>query len=453
MTLQTPLSRIMPSFLRLLSLGIWAIIFSSFLVFAPKVVQAADFTSSATGNWNVGTTWGGGCASSCVAGTDYPGASDTATVTSTHTVTVPTSFTANFTSITVRGTAILKLTGQLSGGDLTVKTGATVQQDTTSVQTLTGTLSVESGGTLTHTANATTQAYVVNFTVGTATIAGTVSANAKGYQGGTSSVTAGSGPGGTVYTGTGGGGAAYGGNGGYGHTGVGATSYGSLTAPTDAGSGGSYGGSGAANGGAGGGYIKITAANLTLTGTIAANGGAGAAVSSFYSGSGGSGGGIYLNVSGTFNGSGGTITATGGAGTLVGGVGSGGGGGGRVAIIGYASYTAPTTFTAYGGAAGGGASATGGAGSLFVKSNSNNGTATYNNNASAFGTLSTLSNTDIDEIIVKNGAGISIPAGVSVTTTQSSFSNLTAVSLGPRQEGCGLMHSERSQHNRKSPRG
>lgn len=170
--------------IRTVGLGLFGLVVSAtfFTAFFVHQAQAAEFASTQTGNWNVGTTWGGACASSCVAGTDYPGASDTATVTSTHTVTVPTSFTANFTSITVRGTSILKLTGQLNGGDLTIKTGATVQQDTTSVQTLTGTLSVESGGTLTHTANATTQAYAVNFTVGTATIAGTVSAKCEGVS-------------------------------------------------------------------------------------------------------------------------------------------------------------------------------------------------------------------------------------------------------------------------------
>lgn len=402
-----------------------------FLGLIPNVGRAASFTSSQTGNWNVGTTWGGACASSCVAGTDFPGASDTAAVSSTHVVTVPTGVTAAFTTITVSGTATLKLIGQLSGGDLTINNGATVQQETTSVQTLTGTLTVNTGGTLTHTANTTSLAYKLNFTVNTAVINGIVTATGKGYQGGQSGAATGAGTGGAAGTTGGAGGGAHAGVGGSGNAAAGSSiSYGSATIPVDMGSGGGYSGSVGTNGGAGGGLVTITATNLTLAGSIVANGASGLA-SSFYNGGGGAGGGIYLNITGTFNGTGGTLTANGGVGGTTGpSYSGGGGGGGRISISGYTSYTAASTFTAYGGAGGSAAGTHGGAGTLFVKSGSNNGTLTLDNNNQTNGALSPMpsgQNLSIDEIVLQKGAAFSIPSGVSVTTTQSTFNNPSGV--------------------------
>lgn len=42
----------------------------------PFTALAADFESSSDGDWNIGTTWGGDCTSSCIEGTDYPGSND-----------------------------------------------------------------------------------------------------------------------------------------------------------------------------------------------------------------------------------------------------------------------------------------------------------------------------------------------------------------------------------------
>lgn len=41
-------------------------------------VKAQQFVATQNGNWNVGTTWGGVCTSGCIAGIDYPGASNDA---------------------------------------------------------------------------------------------------------------------------------------------------------------------------------------------------------------------------------------------------------------------------------------------------------------------------------------------------------------------------------------
>ena len=55
-------------------------VFAILLLGFASSAHAASFTASASGNWNIGTTWGGGCSSSCTQGTDYPGPSDTATI-------------------------------------------------------------------------------------------------------------------------------------------------------------------------------------------------------------------------------------------------------------------------------------------------------------------------------------------------------------------------------------
>ncbi|MBI4359913.1 MAG: hypothetical protein HY564_02375, partial [Candidatus Jacksonbacteria bacterium] len=68
------------------------------------------FTSSQNGNWNIGTTWGGACSSSCVADTDFPG-SGTTQATITHTVTI------SGANATIGGNIIIQ-----GGGKLTFET-------------------------------------------------------------------------------------------------------------------------------------------------------------------------------------------------------------------------------------------------------------------------------------------------------------------------------------------
>ncbi len=66
-------------------------------------VYAAAFNDAATGNWNIGTTWGGACAVSCTEGTDYPGINDTATIDS-HTVTLSADHSVSDVTIGAGGT-------------------------------------------------------------------------------------------------------------------------------------------------------------------------------------------------------------------------------------------------------------------------------------------------------------------------------------------------------------
>jgi RHS repeat-associated protein len=142
-------------------------------------------------------------------------------------------------------------------------------------------------------------------------------------------------------------GAGYGGAGG-GNPG---STYGSLTEPTYLGSGG--GTSYYPHGGAGGGLIRLTVnGNLTVDGTLTANGLNGAQYYAHISG-GGSGGSIYIIaniISGT-----GMITANGGGSS------GGSGGGGRIAVY-YDTNTFVGTISAYGGTTG----QVGGAGTIYI---------------------------------------------------------------------------------------
>ena len=156
-----------------------------------------------------------------------------------------------------------------------------------------------------------------------------------------------------------GGGGGFGGRGGNGADSPGGASYGSMTEPTDLGSG---GGSGSyvetPPGGAGGGRIRLTVLGaLRVEGQISANGGPGSSFGGWAAGGGGSGGSICLTV-GELAG-GGQVMASGGVG---GGTTGGGGGGGRIAI----DYCA-SGFTGTLAATGGSGAQQGGAGTVYTK--------------------------------------------------------------------------------------
>lgn len=146
-----------------------------------------------------------------------------------------------------------------------------------------------------------------------------------------------------------------GGGGGYGGLGgaadrfhlISGAAYGSLTQPSDLGSGG-----GTANGnagGAGGGKLRISAGTLQLDGRISANGGNGSdspPSSTFKIGGGGGAGGTVWVSGGSMLGSG-VISADGGSSVSTGRLG-GGGGGGRV-VVAFGSNAFAGAVTAYGG--------------------------------------------------------------------------------------------------------
>lgn len=92
-------------------------------------VQAATFTAAASGNWNVGTTWGGACASGCSAGTDYPGSADVATIASSKTVTLTQAEAA--TTLNLNSTGILSLDSNTLtvSGTATLASGSTLNSN------------------------------------------------------------------------------------------------------------------------------------------------------------------------------------------------------------------------------------------------------------------------------------------------------------------------------------
>ncbi|MFH1745534.1 MAG: immunoglobulin domain-containing protein [Planctomycetota bacterium] len=155
-------------------------------------------------------------------------------------------------------------------------------------------------------------------------------------------------------------GAGYGGTGANSTGATGGLVYGSITEPTDLGSGGgrtdSY-----EQGGAGGGALHLNVVGtLTLEGALIANGNDGGIAGSNWGG-GGSGGSIYVQAD-SLEGSG-SMSANGG-GVVV--DSAGGGGGGRIAIYYDTANTYSGTITAYGG----GITRVGGAGTIYIHNNS-----------------------------------------------------------------------------------
>ncbi len=217
--------------------------------------------------------------------------------------------------------------------DLVIENGGTYVSKTTD-NILFDDVTVHSGATMTHDTNTSTPENTLGITCSgdfTLETGAVIDVTGKGY-------TYDQGPGkGTQTTSSsyGGGGAAYGGNGARGYNNVsGGTAYGSISDPTDLGSGGgstynnSYG-----NGSPGGGAVYLNiAGTLTLNGTIRANGADVTSGSSTRCGGGGSGGSVKLvadTISGTETGA--MIEAKGG--NRYSNYYGGGGGGGRVALI------------------------------------------------------------------------------------------------------------------------
>ncbi|HRY82404.1 MAG TPA: hypothetical protein P5232_01710, partial [Candidatus Moranbacteria bacterium] len=304
----------------------------------------------------------------------------------------------------------------LTGGNVTINSLSigssaastlTLSNGFTNQLIITGNLTVGGSGTITHTANTTSNTHAIRLSVGgdmSIESGGYVNANGKGLTGGaggTSAPTngsngnasgAGGGNGGIANTSSGGGGG-HGGAGGVGYTTVtGGIEHdqATLTEPNALGSGGGGGGgfywdentkiAGGA-GGNGGGAIKLNiSGTLTLNsgGFISANGNTGGSSGAF-NGGGGSGGSIWISA-GSITGSG-TVRANGGAGgNSSGNYYGGGGAGGRIAIIYTTDSSSSFAKTAYGGQ--GYNSIYGASGSIYTKQDSASyGDLTFNNNS------------------------------------------------------------------------
>ncbi len=266
--------------------------------------------------------------------------------------------TYNFNTITHQNSGQLDIT---SGVTINPSAGLTIAGDSTGAvcihgsQTIGGDLTIQNGGILGHRSNSTAETYKLTLGVsGNIDVqsGGAISANNRGYAdhygtGTPASDTNDFGPG-----------AGYGGEGGQAHSSYqGGSIYGSVSAPTNLGS----GGKGTTSSGHGGGAIQITASSGTITvnGTISANGQSPTSVKA----GGGSGGSVYLTC--TTLAGGGTISANGGSGYAS--SSAGGGGGGRVALY-YTTKTFNGTLSSYGGNDGTSSSAVaGGCGTIYQK--------------------------------------------------------------------------------------
>jgi len=330
-------------------------VFFGFIIFVIGATQGTFFSSLvlARGGNNATPTWDGGGADDdwC---TDLNWSSDTepastsavaidANVTVTTSGCVTEGKFINFSTLTIGGTntATLVLTQDIgTGGSITISANGTLQQDNATQQTISGTLTIQSGGLLTHTANISGTSYTVSFSAVTLAInsGGSINVDGKGFSGGASqSVGNGSGPGRNDVSrapSDNGGGGAHEGLGGASFSGAsGGTGYCDETNPSTLGSGG--GGGNTTTGGAGGGLVVFSISNTaTIAGTISADGGnGGQAGTDSWDAGGGAGGGVSISAPTiTFSSA---ITATGGSGDT-----HGGGGGGGCVVLQYTdSYT------------------------------------------------------------------------------------------------------------------
>lgn len=208
----------------------------------------------------------------------------------------------------------------------------------TSALTL-GTVTLNTGSTLTHGNNSTEQTHILNLAATTLTIdsGASIDVDGLGYDNG-GATSNGNGPGAGLYgSGNPSSGAGHGGAGGGSSDGdAGGSAYCTTSSPATIGSGG--GTEFAASAADGGGLVILDiSGTFTLNGTITADGGDAGTVDQS---GGGAGGGVKITA-GSVAGSTPAITATGGAGGTWGGAsgGSGGGGGGCV-YIGYSSSNA-----------------------------------------------------------------------------------------------------------------
>ncbi len=373
--------------------------------------QAATvtYTGSTSSTWNTAANWSTG---------SVPTSADAVTISgsSATTVTIYSGQVANFSSLTIGGgtaTTTVVLIGTIgTGTDITILPNGVLEQKNNVPQTISGTLTV--GGMLTHTANNTTQAYVVDFTAQTITInaGGSVDVMGRGYA---SSAGLGSGPGGgagDTYAGGGG----HGGNGANGnYNGVGdqgGVAYCDITNVNTIGSAGGR----ATTGGKGGGLIRLNAAGtVTINGSILANSGAG--INNTTAG-GGAGGGVKIV--------GGTITGTPASFDISGGVpytifGYGGGGGGGCAQLEYTASNSitPSQITMNGGS-GNGTIFKGGAGEVYIKQT----TAAYGDLYSYNNVLGITNTTQIVSALTLNSLSLSkstyyVPVGKSLVLSNS----------------------------------
>jgi len=276
-------------------------------------------------------------------------------------------------------------------------------------------LTIQTNAVLTHGDNSTAEDYkvILNVTSNlTIDLGGKINVMGKGYD-------RCQGPGKGNGTGDYGGGGGHGGEGADGRSATGGTTYGSITAPTNIGSGaGSNAGGGGPSYGGGAVILEVTG-TTTVEGTISAD-----ATPSGYARYAGAAGGSVFITTGNIAGSG-TITANGNGGTHSY---PGNGGGGRIAII----LTSETgfgnvTLQAYGGSANARA---GGAGTIYKKaSNETYGTLIVDNNSKSTSATTLISSLVTEEtagnVIIQNAGSLKLDDDQSFTVNGDFTNNGT----------------------------
>jgi hypothetical protein len=284
-------------------------------------------------------------------------------------------------------------------------------------------VTIGGNGTLTHTANGTTQAHKLFLEVGgnvTIVSGGKIDVNEKGYQGTGRNKSSGYGMG----AGDPGAGGGYGGIGGWtsATSEDGGAAYGSVTEPTDLGS--SGGSSNNAYSRRGGGAVKIAVSGaMNLEGNILARGGAG------YGGGygGGSAGGSVWITTENLTGSG-LIAVDGGSSNSASRAGSGSGG--RIALY-YTEKSGYTgSMTAYGGTVGDTQAQRGSAGTIYLKGNTQtHGDLIIDNNGVSGANTEPIENATFDNITIQNGGNYVVPDTHTITLNASSITTTSDASL------------------------
>ncbi|MFA5158038.1 MAG: hypothetical protein WC451_02535, partial [Patescibacteria group bacterium] len=371
--------------------------------------------TAGSGGWSTDANWDNG----------KPDANDVAIINSTdESVAVTTSENISFGTLTIGGdttyTNRLTLTNDVdSAGDMTVNSNGTFEQKNTWANAIIfgGSVTVTGAddthkGTITHGDNDTTahgEMYHVNMNIGgalTIDTYGIINTDALGYDGrqGTGAGSNSSGGG-------------YGGKGGIYATTDGGVTYGSVTQPTNLGSGGGYGWN---EGRSGGGAILLNVySDTVINGAASSDGG----IKNYNHGT-GSGGSIYITTP-SISGSG-SIHANGGDASSPSGYGSPGGGG-RVALVTADTLELPLdNVKAQSGAYGGSNSNPGGAGTVYTKTASQTyGSVKIDNfdyrMSPTTGTpIPSGASWQFDTITVDNAGDLQIPTGTTLTIASNS---------------------------------
>ena len=365
------------------------------------------------------------------------------------TINFPTSLNLASTTLDYWSTSVWSY---VTSTDLTLSGGGTLNLSyfSTSTALNLNTLTIDSGGNVTHSDNSTAQTHVVNINTNVLNISsgGSINVDGKGYDGGyrngrTVTGTIGYGPGGGQageVRGDGGAGGGHFGDGGIGDDigsdtiAAGGIGYGDITNPSTIGSGG--GGSfDTAYGGSGGGLIILhVTSTITINGNISADGSIGSVSGSPDTSSGGGSGGAVKIVADTIAGTPESFTVTGGASGNVTSYpyGDGGGGGGGGVLIQYTtSNSIGVSSVNMAGATGNDAGQYGGAGVVLIKDT--DGTTTlFSVNAGTSGAQSTqgVSSLTVDYFTIASSSIYTVTSTKSLIINQSSPSINVGSSLG-----------------------